>query len=47
MNARLQAEPELLNSDPFGDGWIAKVDVADDGELQQLLDADGYAKLTS
>jgi len=47
VNARLQSEPELLNSDPFGDGWIAKVDVADGDELKELLDADGYAKLTS
>ena len=47
VNARLQGEPELLNSDPFGEGWIAKVDVADGDELKELLDADGYAKLTS
>ena len=47
VNARLQEEPELLNSDPFGEGWIAKVEVADGDELKELLDADGYAKLTS
>ena len=47
VNARLQTEPELLNSDPFGEGWIARVDVADGDELKELLDADGYAKLTS
>jgi len=47
VNARLQGEPELLNSDPFGEGWIAKVAVADGDELKELLDADGYAKLTS
>ena len=47
VNARLQTEPELLNSDPFGEGWIAKVEVADGDELKELLDADGYAKLTS
>jgi glycine cleavage system H protein len=47
VNPRLAAEPELLNSDPFGEGWIAKVDVADGDELEELLDADGYAKLTS
>ena len=47
VNARLQGEPELLNADPFGDGWIARVEVADGGELEQLLDADGDAKLTS
>jgi glycine cleavage system H protein len=47
VNARLQTEPELLNSDPFGEGWIAKVEMADGDELKELLDADGYAKLTS
>jgi glycine cleavage system H protein len=47
VNPRLQSEPELLNSDPFGEGWIAKVDVADGDELKELLDADAYAKLTS
>ena len=47
VNGRLQAEPELLNRDPFGDGWIARVEVADGDELKELLDADGYAKLTS
>ena len=47
VNARLQTEPELLNSDPFGEGWIAKVEVADGDELKELLDVDGYAKLTS
>jgi len=47
VNARLQTEPELLNSDPFGEGWIARVDVADGDELKELLDADGYAKLTT
>jgi glycine cleavage system H protein len=47
VNARLQTEPELLNGDPFGEGWIAKVEMADGDELKELLDADGYAKLTS
>jgi len=47
VNGRLQSEPELLNSDPFGDGWIARVETTDGDELKDLLDADGYAKLTS
>ena len=47
VNGRLQQEPELLNRDPFGDGWIARIEVADGDELKELLDADGYAKLTS
>ena len=47
VNGRLQSEPELLNSDPFGEGWIARVETTDGDELKELLDADGYARLTS
>lgn len=45
-NERLRGEPELLNSDAFGDGWIATIEIADPGELDALLDADAYAALT-
>jgi glycine cleavage system H protein len=47
VNSRLDGEPELVNNDPFGEGWIAKVELADAAELDQLLDADGYAQLTA
>ena len=47
VNERLGSEPELLNTDAFGEGWIAKVELTDAGELEQLLDADGYASLTA
>lgn len=46
-NDRLRDTPELLNSDAFGDGWVAKVELADGAELDALLDADAYAKLTA
>ena len=46
-NAELRASPELLNSDPFGAGWIAKVTLADAAEMDQLLDAASYAELTA
>ena len=46
-NDRLRDEPELLNSDAFGDGWVAKLELTDAGELDALLDADAYAKLTA
>lgn len=36
--------PELVNSDPYGDGWLFEVDVADAGSVDALLDAEGYAK---
>jgi glycine cleavage system H protein len=46
-NGELRASPELLNTDPFGAGWIAKVTLADESELEQLLDAASYAGLTA
>jgi len=47
VNAELGAKPELVNSDPFGDGWMIRVKVADPGQLADLLDAAGYEQLTS
>ena len=47
VNDELRASPELLNSDPFGAGWIAKVTLSDAAEMEQLLDAAGYAELTA
>jgi glycine cleavage system H protein len=43
VNESLRDAPELLNSDPFGDGWIAKVTLAGPAELDALLDAKAYA----
>jgi len=47
VNEALRAGPELLNSEPFGAGWIAKVSLADLAELEPLLDAAAYAELTA
>ena len=47
VNAELGAQPELVNSDPFGDGWMIRVKVSDAGQLTDLLDAAGYEQLTS
>jgi glycine cleavage system H protein len=47
VNDTLRDTPELMNSDPFGEGWIAKVKLADPAELDALLDAGGYAELTA
>jgi glycine cleavage system H protein len=41
-NERLDAQPELLNSDPYGDGWIAEIRPADLAALDGLLDASAY-----
>jgi glycine cleavage system H protein len=47
VNGALNANPELLNTDPFGAGWIAKLALADPEEADQLLDAAAYEKLTA
>jgi glycine cleavage system H protein len=45
VNEKLASKPELINSDPFGEGWILKLEVA--GELpSELLDEDAYKKVT-
>ncbi len=47
VNDALREAPELLNSDPFGEGWIARVALADPGELDALMDADAYDAQTA
>jgi len=42
VNDALRESPELLNSDPYGEGWIAKVELSDAGELDSLMDAAAY-----
>jgi glycine cleavage system H protein len=44
-NERLDENPELINSDPYGDGWILEIQAADQTQLEGLLDAAGYATL--
>ena len=45
FNKKLESEPALINSDPYGDGWIIKIAVSDSSELDVLLDADKYKEL--
>jgi glycine cleavage system H protein len=47
VNGDLRDTPELLNSDPYGAGWIAKVTLSDEAELDALLDAGAYTELTA
>ena len=46
VNEALEAQPELLNSDPYGDGWICRIEMSDPSELDGLMDADAYRTLT-
>jgi glycine cleavage system H protein len=41
-NDRLDETPDLVNSDPYGEGWILELEVTDDSELDGLLDAAAY-----
>lgn len=47
VNETLRDSPELLNSDAFGDGWIARVKLADPAEVDALMDAEAYAAETA
>ncbi len=47
VNEALRESPELLNSDAYGEGWIVRVEVADQNEVDALLDAAAYRELTS
>jgi len=44
VNGALSDEPELVNSDPYGEAWMAKVKLSDPSELDALLDSQAYAK---
>lgn len=46
VNKELENSPELLNKDPYGDGWIAKLKVNDEAELDKLISAEEYEAFT-
>jgi glycine cleavage system H protein len=44
VNERLNNEPQLLNSDPYGEGWVFELEPSDVSELEKLMGADEYRK---
>ena len=42
VNSALDDDPMIINQDPYGDGWMLKVELSDESEIEQLLDAAGY-----
>ena len=46
VNEVLADSPQLLNEDPYGDGWLCEIEMSDPAELDALLDAAGYTALT-
>ena len=46
LNAQLDAHPELVNQEPYGKGWIVKVQMSDPSQVGNLLSAEDYNKIT-
>jgi glycine cleavage system H protein len=44
-NDALDSTPEVVNSDPYGDGWMVEIELADPAQIDDLLDAAGYAEV--
>jgi glycine cleavage system H protein len=44
VNKMLSEQPELINKDPYGAGWMIKIKAADESELDRLMDAEAYKK---
>ncbi len=47
VNSDLEDSPESMNEDPYGSGWIVKIEIANEGEKEQLISADEYERLTT
>lgn len=45
INTELEENPELVNKDPYGKGWLIKITISDSAQLDELLDADQYKEL--
>ena len=45
VNEKLEDQPELVNSDPYGEGWMIKIAVKDAAEIDTLMDATAYEAL--
>ncbi|MDP3453779.1 MAG: glycine cleavage system protein GcvH [Bacteroidales bacterium] len=42
INTNLESSPESVNKDPYGEGWMVKIEISDPSEIDTLLDADAY-----
>lgn len=45
VNDQLETEPELVNDDPYGDGWMVKIKINDPSKLDELMSADEYDEI--
>ncbi len=47
LNEGLEANPEIVNEDPYGEGWMVKVELSDASQLDDLMDAAAYSEMVS
>lgn len=45
FNSKLEETPESVNEDPYGEGWMIKIKISEDSQLNDLLDAEAYKEL--
>jgi glycine cleavage system H protein len=46
VNTELETAPERVNDDPYGEGWMVEIELADASEVEALMQADAYAEMT-
>ena len=46
FNDELELAPETVNDDPYGEGWMIEIEIADSDEIDDLMEADAYAEMT-
>ena len=46
VNDKLESEPELVNNDPYGEGWMVKIKLDNPSQVDELLDLAAYEKIT-
>ncbi len=47
VNEKIETDPELVNSDPYGEGWLVKIEVEEGAATEHLLDSNGYKALVT
>jgi glycine cleavage system H protein len=47
INQRVVGEPETVNADPYGEGWLVRIRISDSGEVGQLLDSEAYKQFVA
>lgn len=47
LNEKLEMEPELVNDDPYGEGWMVRIKMSDPSELDELMTSDDYQEIVT